>query len=327
MLSFFKPRRALKAKPPRPAPPAAKSLHKITGRTMGTEFHVVLAASQIDLAPLATALFQAVDAVDRAMSTWKPDSDLSQFNRAPLNTWVAVPEALAHVVTEGLKVSRATQGAFDMTLGQAVNAWGFGPEAVTALPEAAQPLGQFRALQARMTPPALLKTAAFQLDLSGIAKGFGVDELARTLEAHGITDYLVSIDGEVRGRGRKPGLDGVWNVALEAPMRGQREAWDVVEVKDCALATSGDYRHFVEKDGSLRSHTIDGRTGWPVDNKVASVTVRHASCMIADAWASALMVLGPELGPAVADAQNVAALFLIREAEGVRERRSAAFTD
>ncbi len=319
MLSFFKRR------PPRPLPAAEKRLHKISGRTMGTKFHVTFAAGDVDLKALGATLFRAVDHVDQTMSTWNQNSALSAFNRAPLETWVQVPTALAQVVCEGLKISRATQGAFDMTLGRAVNAWGFGPQKIAALPETAQPLCQYRALEARLDPPALRKTADFHLDLSGIAKGFGVDELARVMEAEGITDYLADIDGELRGRGRKPGLDGRWTVALEAPMRDRREAWDVLEVSDCALATSGDYRHFVEGAGKTYAHTIDGRIGWPVDNAVASVTVRHASCMIADAWASALLVLGPEKGRAVAEAQNVAAIFLIRDGDGILERRSSGF--
>lgn len=325
MFSFLKPRR----KAPLP-PPQDKRLHRIIGPTMGTEFRVTFAApdldeTALDETDLAGRLFRAVDAVDQAMSTWKPGSALSQFNRAPLNDWVAVPADLARVVAAGLGVSAASQGAFDMTLGLAVNAWGFGPDPVARLPDGPQPLGQYRALSARLDPPALRKSAAFLLDLSGIAKGFGVDELARVLEAEGITDYLVEIDGELRARGRKPGLDGLWTVAVDAPVRDRHEAWDVVTLKDCALATSGDYRHFIETEGKFYAHTIDGRTGWPARHALAAVTVRHESCMLADAWASALLVLGPSDGPAVAEAQNLAALFLIRDGGEITEKRSSRF--
>ncbi|MEO8241944.1 MAG: FAD:protein FMN transferase [bacterium] len=292
---------------------------------MGTDFRVTFVAAELDDAAMGGQLFRAVDAVDQAMSTWKPASALSQFNNAPLDSWFPVPANLALVVAQGLAISAATQGAFDMTLGQAVNAWGFGPDRIATLPDAPQPLGQFWGLSAQLDPPALKRTAPFALDLSGIAKGFGVDELARVLEAQGINDYLVEIDGELRARGRKPGLDGIWTVALDAPIRGQRTAWDVLEARDCALATSGDYRHFVENAGKLRAHTIDGRTGWPVANTLASVTVRHTSCMVADAWASALMVLGPSDGPAVAEAQNIAAIFLIRDGDGITEKRIGQF--
>ncbi len=320
MFGIFKPRRK-----PAPPPPE-KRLHRISGPTMGTQFRVTFSAADPDMTALGTALHTAVAAVDQTMSTWKPHSALSEFNRGPLGEWLAVPADLARVVSHGLGISAASQGAFDMTLGRAVNAWGFGPDSVSTLPDGPQPLGQYWALSAGLDPPALHKTAAFALDLSGIAKGYGVDELARVLEAQGITDYLAEIDGELRARGRKPGLDGIWTVALEAPVRGRRTAWDVLHVKDCALATSGDYRHFVEDRGKLRAHTIDGRTGWPVDNALASVTVCHASCMTADAWASALMVLGPHDGPAVAEAHHLAALFLIRDGAEIIEKRSSLFT-
>lgn len=300
-------------------------LHRILGKTMGTEFRATFAATDPDLPVLGRRLKAAVDAVDRAMSTWKPDSDLSRVNRGVLNEWVPVPMALAQVVAAGLAVSLATQGAFDMTLGQAVNAWGFGPQPIADLPSQAQPLGRYRALASRLDPPALARHAPFLLDLSGIAKGFGVDEMALVLEEEGVAHYLVEIDGEVRAKGRKPGLEGDWTVALDAPLRQGREAWDVLPVRDCALATSGDYRRFVAKDGRHFSHTIDGRTGWPVKNAVASVTVAHRSCMLADAWASALMVLGERDGPAVAEAQNIAALFLIRKGDAVEERRTSHF--
>ncbi len=315
----------LKRRKTPPPPPLEKRLRRIIGPTMGTQFRVSFVAPELDETALGGQLYRAVDAVDQSMSTYKPDSALMQFNHAPLNQWVPVPLILAQVVTQGLAISAASRGAFDMTLGMAVNAWGFGPDPITALPDTAQPTGEYRALTARLDPPALMKTAPLALDLSGIAKGFGVDELARVLEAQGITDYLVEIDGELRARGRKPGLDGIWTVALDAPIRNQRTAWDVLEVRDCALATSGDYRHFAEDDGKFRSHTIDGRTGWPVDNAFASVTVRHASCMSADAWASALMVLGPEDGPAIAEAHGIAALFLMREDVGIVERRTSLF--
>ena len=316
-------------KPPAPAKaalPEGARVRRISCPTMGTRFRAsFVAGPEVTDPALAKALFAAVDAVDQAMSTWKDTSDLMDFNRAPLGVWIPVPAALAQVVLTGLKISTASQGAFDMTLGSMVDVWGFGRNRVAALPTAAQPLGQYRALEARLDPPALRKSAPFALDLSGIAKGYGVDELARVLDAHGITDYLVEIDGEVRARGRKPGLAGLWSVALEAPTQGQRMAWDVLDLADCALATSGDYRHFVIDGGKQRAHTMDGRTGWPVDNALASVTVRHASCMVADAWASALMVLGPEQGAAVAEAQNIAALFLVREGEAIIEKRSSHF--
>jgi thiamine biosynthesis lipoprotein len=162
------------------------------------------------------------------------------------------------------------------------------------------------------------KRGAVGLDLSGIAKGFGVDELARVLEAAGIFDYLVSIDGEVSARGHKPN-GKPWAIAVERPLRGSREAGGVIELTDRAVATSGDYRHWVELDGRLLSHTMDPRTGKPLANRLASVTVLAQDCMRADAWATVLLVLGEIEGPRFAATRNMDALFIMRGPHGLEE--------
>ena len=264
---------------------------------------------------MAEAVHAAITEVDRQMSTWKPDSDLSHFNRHAVGEWFAVPHDLAFVVAAGLKVSRSSQGAFDMTLGEAVNAWGFGPtEAGT--PVSGPPEANYSHLEVLIDPPRLRKAAEMYVDLSGIAKGFGVDKIAGLLAERGITAYLVAIDGEVRACGRKP--DGrPWTVGLDEPTAGSRGVWDVWEPRDCALATSGEYRRFRVLKDRVVSHTIDAGTGAPVDNAIASVTVCDASCMIADAWATALTVMGPEKGVMIAQAHHIPALFLIRNAEGL----------
>ncbi len=295
---------------------------QLGGATMGTRWQAICVPPEGQGAwrgagTLQAAAQAAVDAVDAQMSNWKPGSDLSRFNAAPPGAWIEVPTDLARVIAAGQGLAHDTRGAFDMTLGKAVAAWGFGPAPrPTPPPSTEWPglRGQYQALKARLTPPALRKTAPLSLDLSGIAKGFGVDRIAEVLAAHGITDYFVVIDGEIRLSGRKPGAGGPWRVALEAPIAGQREVYDIMEpAPPCALATSGDYRHFHAHAGCRYSHTIDGRRGAPVENTVASVTVAGQSCMMADAWASALMVLGPHDGVALAQARNICARFLIRE--------------
>lgn len=292
---------------------------------MGTRYTVALVAGA-DLGLLPAAVHAAVDQVDRQMSTWKPDSDLMRFNAAPVGEWVAVPADLAFVVTEGLKIARDSRGAFDMTVGAAVNAWGFGPPPADPLAVADPSPGPDR-LEARLAPPALRKASAFSLDLSGIAKGFGVDRIAAVLERHGVTDYLVTLDGEIRARGRKPGLDGAWTLALEAPLPGRHEAWDILQPRDIALATSGDYRHFRQTGGETVSHTIDPRSGRPIPLGLTSVTVADASCMRADALATVLMVLGPTEAPAWAEARQIPALLLLRDGDGLREVRTGAFAE
>jgi FAD:protein FMN transferase len=292
---------------------------------MGTTYQVTFAAASVDLPGLSERLHSAVTAVDDQMSTWKPHSDLSRFNAAPPGDWWPVPADLARVVLAGLQIGRASSGAFNIALGDQVAAWGFGAHGGTGPSETPPGPAHTDGIEARLDPPALRKSAALSLDLSGIAKGFGVDQLAAVLEQDGVTDYLISIDGEVRASGRKPDLEGNWRLALEAPIPGQRQAWDILEPRDCAIATSGDYRHFHVHNGKTLSHTIDPRTAAPVDTAIASVTVCDASCMNADAWATALMVLGPHDGVALAQARNIPALFLLRDDAGLREIATGSF--
>ncbi|MFQ5623599.1 MAG: FAD:protein FMN transferase, partial [Paracoccaceae bacterium] len=293
-----------KEAPQPPAKPAGRfTLFHIAGETMGTRYTVSFATSgEPDQDRLKADVHQAVDLVDRQMSTWKPDSPLSQFNRSTPGDWFSVPAELAHVVDTGLRISRSTQGAFDMTVGSAVNLWGFGPDGgrqdVPTQPEADAAGGScgYGMLEVRHDPPALRKAGECSVDLSGIAKGYGVDRIAETLEASGVTDYLVAIDGELRLRGRKPGNEPRWAVSVDAPVHGQKQTWDILLPPDGALATSGDYRRVFSDGGKAYAHSIDPATGRPVDNDIASVTVFHRDCMMADAWATALLVKGSHAG-------------------------------
>ncbi|MCA3278570.1 MAG: FAD:protein FMN transferase, partial [Roseomonas sp.] len=267
---------------------------------MGTRYAAVFFAPEgMATEALAAALFGAVDRVDRQMSTWKPESDLNRLNDAPVGEWVTIPRELMTVLAEALKLGRATHGAFDIGVGALVSAWGFGPgprqpdqsriAAASELPGAAATA----ALQLDVSTSRARKTAPLALDLCGIAKGFGVDEMARVMDAFGIRSWLVGIDGEMRARGLKP--DGTpWAVAHERPDRHRREAMGVIELTDMAVATSGNYRHWVELDGKLVSHTMDPGTQRPVANGIASVSVLAPTCMVADAYATAFMVLGAE---------------------------------
>lgn len=215
----------------------------------------------------------------------------------------------------GLHVGSLSQGAFDIALGEQVSAWGFGPAPAEQADKAHCPAATALTLDPERR--AVRKEAAVSLDLNGIAKGFGVDELARCLERHGIQHYLVGIDGELRARGEKP--DGAWRVALEKPEYGRREPFAALELADTAIATSGDYRHWRERDGQRYSHTLDPHSGTPLHNGIASVTVLTGSCLYADAWATALMVLGVERGARLAREQGLGAVFLVRDGEDIRE--------
>ena len=289
--------------------------HALNDPTMGTRWSSLFFTEPgFDPAPIRETLQAALDEVDGQMSTWKPDSDLMRLNAAPVGEWVAVPAQLAAVLRLGLEIGRASGGAFDIGMGDAVRAWGFGPDA-------AAPDGIRAAIRTPRRPAHevlefdgahVRKAAPIAVDLNGIAKGYGVDRLAETLRDYGIADALVGIDGEMRAMGLRP--DGeAWTIAVEAPDPERRTPHSILALEDAAVATSGDYRHWVEVQGHRLSHTMDPRCGAPLIASPASVTVVARTCAGADAWATALMVLGPERGAALARRSGLDALFLLRD--------------
>lgn len=290
----------------------------LNGPTMGTRWQATFFAKPgLDPAPIRAALQGAVDEVDAQMSTWNAGSDLMRLNAAPVGEWVAVPDHLRHVLHLGLEIGRASGGAFDIGMGDAVTAWGFGPKA-------AAPDG-IRAAMETLRRPAhqalefdgdhMRKVAPIALDLNGIAKGYGVDRLAETLGEQGIGNALVGIDGEMRATGLRP--DGAaWTIAVEAPDLARRTPHSILALQDAAVATSGDYRHWVEVRGRRLSHTMDPRRGAPVIASPASATVVARTCAEADAWATAFMVLGSDEGAALAGKRGLDALFLLRDDDG-----------
>ncbi|WP_152223574.1 FAD:protein FMN transferase [Pseudomonas sp. SCB32] len=299
--------------------------YDLNGATMGTRYRVLFYSFDApDLEALAEQLNMAVTRVDQQMSNWRPDSELMRFNDLQPGIWMTLPAELLWVLHTAIQVGVESAGAFDIAVGDLVGAWGFGPtgrpaddgqrDALRRQPRASA----MTALEFDFGGGRVRKRHPVHLDLSGIAKGFGVDQLARCLEDRGIHDYLVSIDGEFRARGGKPG-DQPWTVAIERPEAGVRTALGALQMGDGGLATSGDYRHFHEHEGKRYAHTMDPRRAAPLDNGIASVSVLAPTCMLADAWATALMVLGPTLGPAVAREQGLSALFLLREDAGLRQ--------
>lgn len=296
----------------------------LNGPTMGTRWSALFYATKaFDRGPVHDALQVAVDEVDAQMSTWKQDSDLMRLNAAPPGTWVKVPKRLMEVLALALDIGRASGGAFDIGMGDAVAAWGFGPRqadadgirsAMTALRRPA-----YQVLEIDRSAGSARKRTPITLDLNGIAKGYGVDRLAETLRGFGITAFLVGIDGEMRAAGLRP--DGMpWTVAVEAPDPERRAPHSLLVLQDAAVATSGDYRHGVMVQGQRLSHTMDPATGAPLRSPPASVTVVARTCAEADAWATALMVLGVEAGCALAMHRGIDALFLMRGADGVQTR-------
>jgi thiamine biosynthesis lipoprotein len=308
-------------------------LVEIHGNTMGTTYSVKV----VELPPGSTSdtLKSRIDArlerVNALMSTYRDDSELSRFNASRSTDWIPVDPALADLVERSLSISNLTAGAFDVTVGPLVNLWGFGPDTHpfrvpddATIAEALRRVGRDK-LSVRLEPPALRKAhPELYVDLSGIAKGYGVDQIAEVLDAVAVQDYLVEIGGELRAKGQKPG-DQPWRIAIERPDAGTRAVYRGVTLEDAAMATSGDYRNFYVQDGRSYSHTIDPTTGRPVDHALASVTVVSQDCATADALATGLLVLGPESGLALAEAHGIRAFLVSRVAEGYADVATATF--
>jgi thiamine biosynthesis lipoprotein len=318
--------------------PAGGVLRDFAGRSMGTSWSVRLVAApagssdHLALDHLQHGLQQQLDAIVAEMSHWETDSDLGRFNRAEAGSWLALPPAFFDVLSFAMGVARDSGGAYDPCAGSLVNLWGFGPYGRFDQPEFVPPSPdeiavartQLAAAGVRLEREGrkALQPGGVQLDLSAVAKGYSVDRLAYYLKTQGVEHYLVEVGGELRGAGVKP--DGQpWWVALEevideadnAPAAGEPASL-VLALHGLAVATSGDYRRYFELGGRRYSHTIDPRSGMPIANDLASVTVVHGQCMAADAWSTALTVLGAEQGLALAERQGLAARFVARDADG-----------
>ncbi|MDO6460789.1 FAD:protein FMN transferase [Granulosicoccaceae sp. 1_MG-2023] len=308
----------------------------LTGHTMGTSYSITLADKPADISPdvLQTEIDTRLEAINAEMSTYIDDSVISTFNHTDTTDWFPVSADFADLVSVSLEISQATEGAYDVTLGPLVDLWGFGggsEQGEDRIPsaqeiEATRARTGYDKLSSRAEPSAIRKDHGdLEIDLSSIAKGYGVDEIAGLLEQHGVSDYLVEIGGELRVKGHSPRGDA-WKIAVEKPDAGQQSVQRVISVGDRAIATSGDYRNYFEKDGKRYSHTIDARSGRPVINRLASVTVLADRAALSDGWATALMALGEARAPAVAEKNELAAYFIIKADEGFRLVETPAFT-
>ena len=305
----------------------------LRGSTMGTTYSVQV--TELPPSVDGVALQRRIDAllreVNGLMSTYQPDSELSLFNASQSTEWFPVSPELARVVNQAQEINAASDGAFDVTVGPLVNLWGFGPEVkadqLPTQPEIDAALANtgHAKLQVRIDPPALRKERpGLYVDLSAIAKGYGVDRVAELLAEEGIANALVEIGGELHGRGHN-GRGEPWRIAVERPDPAARSVFRVVPLRDMGMATSGDYRNFFQLDGKRYSHTIDPATGRPVTHALASVTVVGASTARADAWATALLVLGPEQGLSLAQQLGLAALLIEQDGDAQVAHATDAF--
>jgi thiamine biosynthesis lipoprotein len=262
------------------------------------------------------------------MSTYIPDSELMIFNAASVNDWRGISLPLENVLRLSQTISKRSDGAFDITVGPLVNLWGFGPGKhedqvpdQTAIDDARATMGyqklELEQGQAR-------KLADIKLDLSAIAKGYGVDWVADLIARKGVNNYMVEIGGEIRVSGVNA-KGHSWRIAIEQPSMLEQSVHKAISISNVGMATSGDYRNYFEKDGKRFSHTINPVTGYPIEHTLASVTVIAKTSAEADAWATAINVLGPEKGMEVANREQLAVYMIVKEADGFSDRASAAF--
>lgn len=321
--------------------PDANGVLVIQGQTMGTRYEVRIAGTDLDLALRRRAKEETarrLAEVDAWMSNWNPDSEIARFNAQRDTDPFPVSAETAELVALAISLNEISGGAFDVAIGPLVARWGFGNGArIDGRPSQEEIARLRRHLGAGVIrvgsgedgdTPFLAKVDPLaEIDLSAIAKGFGVDHVAAGLEALGRHDYLVEIGGEVRASGERPG-GGPWRVAIENPQDEGRAILFIIELQNEAMATSGDYRTFYLEDGRRISHTIDPRSGRPVDDGPASATVIAKTATVADAWATTLMVLGEDEGLALAEAHHIAALLLARDENAtITERRNALFPE
>lgn len=306
----------------------------LQGPTMGTIYTVRYrpAGAATAAAAVRAEIEALLERIDAEFSTWREDSQLSQFNRAASGQWVPVSAEVVGLVKQAIALGETTGGALDMTLEPVLELWGFAAgERERAVPDpaalaAALELVDDGLIEWRERPPALRKKRdGLRASLDFLVAGLAADQAAARLEAMGIEDFLVDMGGELRIAGSNP-QGQPWRVAIERPASGPRRIERVLTLTDTGLSTSGDYRNYFVHEGRRYAHLFDARSGWPVEHEVASVTVVAARAVDADGYATALLVLGPTAGPALAERLNLAALFIVRDgAGGWRELATGAF--
>ena len=297
---------------------ARAELPALTGATMGTHYriHIQHVPVGLYLPKLKRAIEQVLETTQALMSTYRADSELSRFNASATSRWQNVSAGTARVVRTALRVQRESNGAFNPAAAPLLDYWGFGP-----MP------GSYDSAAGLVPPELLTRVAGAKIELSAgrmrkhhkgaalnlnaIAKGDALDGVVGVLEGVGVTDYLVEIGGEIRARGAGPGRDG-WRIGLDNPGDGVRP---IIRLNGKAVATSGDYVNYFMRDGKRYCHILDPRTGRPVEHGLSMVSVVADSAIEADAWATALLVMGPDSGVRHALRNAMAVLFLLRQGD------------
>ena len=311
------------------------SIYQISGPTMGTQYHISWVGQDPKIADmLKMAVNQRLIAINKSMSTYDPDSELSLINqgttKADAEGWLSLSPDLNRVMDVSLDIWKKSEGRFDISIGPLVNLWGFGPlqrpetiPTVARLHSVLADIGS-QYIQHDVEKKLLKLRHPLYLDLSGVAKGWAVDEIAAVISAHGIESFMAEIGGEIYAQGLKPNRQP-WRIAIERPDALNHQNALIIELDQLGVATSGNYRNYFEEEGVRYSHTIDPTTGYPIRHNLASVTVVHEDTGIADAWATAITVAGVDEGLQLAERYNLAVYLLAGEGQRFKEYYSSQF--
>ncbi len=311
---------------------------RLSGETMGTTFNVTAIGEDLDETALAASVEETLAAVNAKMSNWDPNSEVSTFSASTSTDPVAVSEEFALVLAAANDVHDKTDGAFDVTLGPLIELWGFGPRkpedpvpSDADIEAALASIGQKRLLTLDAEAGTLAKSEpGVGINLSAIAKGYGIDAVAETLRDAGIENYLVEIGGDLVSKGENDKAEA-WQIGIEKPQAGSQSLQLIVSLDDRGMASSGDYKNYFEQDGLRYSHIIDPTTGRPITHRTTSVTVLAENAMMADAWATAMLALGQEKGMQLAEEHKLAVYFISRDVTGGDDAyitsHSSAFKD
>lgn len=308
------------------------SLQFIEGFAQGTTYHITYWGREpTDNAHISQLVSERLSRIDASMSSYRSDSTLEQFNQQHMIKPQALDAEIVQLIRQAFRVSQASDGCYDLTIKPLFDLWGFSRDQFsvpdkTAIQQTLEAVGMAKVavvddIHLQKRSPAL------QIDLSSIAQGYSVDQIAQVLAHQGIENYLVEIGGELVAKGKKPGSKA-WRVAIEKPFPDQRGIEKIITLGDSAtplaVMTSGTYRHFYDDNSTSYSHILDARTGYPVTHQTVSVTVLFPDGALADAWSTALLCLGKEAGLTVADQHGIPALFIEQSKDGFVETSSAA---
>lgn len=306
-------------------------LTKLSGYAQGSTYNITYQAPDgTDTTAVQTAIHNEFARIDLALSNYRDDSALEQFNSQKTTEPLLVDAELLYLVNTARHVHKASNGCYDLTIKPLFDLWGFKndvfmPPEAAALAQTLEKVGMDKLesagnSQLRKTLPSL------RIDVSSIAQGYTVERIAQILESFKVENYMAEVGGELKVRGRKP--DGKpWRIAIEKPLPGERRLHKIVSFDNgepMSLIASGTYRHYFDQDGKRYSHILDARSGKPVEHDTVSVTVIHPDPTLADAWSTALICLGTEHGLRVADSEGLAALFIDQKGEELSESPSRA---